>query len=158
MRQDQAQIRRVYSTVCKSCQSSKHLHLRPFPIMHFSVTTCYIASLVATLVAITASLPQSPSGPPDGISRREALKRYPDIDIPQLENPPRACDRVGSTTYHIDIENVDKRDSLSPETNAVTLDLRSRRLFRSPYSDIVSDRQSDTFQIVADSVPLRPLI
>ncbi|MCJ1462226.1 hypothetical protein MMC07_000826 [Pseudocyphellaria aurata] len=129
--------------------------------MHFPAATFYLASLVAILVARTASLPQSQSGDLDGISRREAarFKYSTDKYVPQLDNPPRLCDRVDSTTYHIDIEEVDKRNSQSPDIDTGILDPRTPRVpFRTPCGVIYGDGQSDAFQVLADQGPLRPLV
>lgn len=83
----------------KFCQFSKNLQLRPFPIMHFFVATCYLVFLVASLVVVATSLPQSPSsGPPDGISRRIIHPNDP------LYQPPKGCTRVGSRSHLHDIE------------------------------------------------------
>lgn len=64
--------------------------------MRLFAPTCYLASaLVATLVLVTTSLPQSPSGPPDtAISKRA----FPDP-------VPIVCLRVGSLDHQIDIGN-----------------------------------------------------
>lgn len=116
--QRQSKPRRVSYLACRSkpCQSSRNLHLRPFPlpIMHFSAATCCLASLVATLVEFTSSLPQSPSGSLDGI----LSSRKGPAEDPLYHQPPVHCFRVGAIYHQLDIGQVVERDSQPPETHA----------------------------------------
>lgn len=67
--------------------------------MHISAAACCLAALVATLVVLTTSLPQSPSRPTEGVSRRT---RYP--IHPVNDRPPPGCPGVGAINYQEDIE------------------------------------------------------
>lgn len=112
--------------------------------MHFSAATCYLASLVATLVVVTTSLPQPPAGPPDVISRR---KIYP--NDPFNYQPPKGCLGVGATNYKHDVGGeLKERDLQSPETHIGALDLRSPAMQIVPLLPcgiVVAGGQSDPF-------------
>lgn len=107
--------------------------------MHFSAASCCLASLVAILVAMTMSLPQSPSSLSDGISRRT---QYP-ID-PYNFRPRKGCFGIGSIDYHEDLGGkLVKRDSKSLETHIGTLE--SRTEINLPCGRILVGGQSDMF-------------
>lgn len=85
--------------------------------MGFLALSCYLASLLATLVLVVTSLPQSPSVPPDGISN-QGLSNVP-FEL------PRGCPKVGAIDYQHDIGGeLVRRDTLSSETPARALDPR----------------------------------
>lgn len=78
--------------------------------MRFSTSTCYLASIVASLVQVTTSLPQSPFGPPDGILNRE---------LPINHQSPKNCLQVRATDFLHDVGGKGvRRDSQSSGTLA----------------------------------------
>lgn len=58
---------------------SENFCLRRLPMMKLTVTICSLTSLVATLVVVTTSLPQSPSSLPNGIFSRGLPPRPPPL-------------------------------------------------------------------------------
>lgn len=88
------------STHARIYPSKSFLELSPskFSNMRLSACTCYLASLMATLVLVTMSLPQSPSGPPDPIA-----KRILPIN-PVTFSPHRGCLTVRAITHRFDVE------------------------------------------------------
>lgn len=108
-------LMRVYSS-----KSFQKFSSSTFSIMKVSMSTYFLASLMATLVLVTTSLPQSPSGRPDGISNRGV---YP-YD-PFHFRPLRRCLGVGALNNHQDLKHkLLKRDSQSPGAPVRALDPR----------------------------------
>lgn len=113
-------------------------HLQLFKIMRFSAPICYLASLMATLVLVTTSLPQPPSHPPDGISNRSPR------DHPSPFKLPEGCIRIGADGFQHDIwHKLVKRDSQSSRTPARVVEPRQINL---PCGIIRGGGQSHTMQ------------
>lgn len=85
--------------------------------MRFSTSTCFLASLVATLVLMTKSLPQSTSGRPNDMSKR---KHYPKASFNFYL--PKGCIGVPARHHRPRIGGkLVKRDSQSSGTPARAL-------------------------------------
>lgn len=119
--------------------------------MHVSIATCCLASVVATFVVVTTSLPQSASSPPDGIlsSRQIPITYGNDLFYYQT---PKDYFGIGATNYEHDVEGrLGKWDSQSPGTHAGASDLARRGdpifICEPPLACgiIVANGQSDTF-------------
>lgn len=116
------------------------IDLFPFQIMRCSATTGYLASLVATFVVVTMSLPQSPAGPSEVISSRT------NRNDPFNYQPPKNCPRVGATKYKHDVDSGLKgRDLQSPETHTGALDPRMEIHPLLPCGIVPAGGQSDPF-------------
>lgn len=107
---------------------SENFRLRRLLIMKFIVTICSLTSLVATLVVITTSLPQSPSSPPNSIFSRGLPPPPPP---PRRPGPPpvwvprKDCPGLGASKYEVDFRHkLVKRNSESEEIHAGVLDPR----------------------------------
>lgn len=106
--------------------------------MRFSAVTCCLASVVATLVVVTTSLPESPSGRPDDISWGT---RHP---LDRTHHRPIRCLRIGAKNQQQDVElKPVKRDSHSPGTHAVALD--PRKSIEPPCGRCLGGDQTITF-------------
>lgn len=103
--------------------------------MRFSASTYYLASLLATLVLVTTSLPTNEH-----------------LSDPFNHHPLKGCHRIGFKKYQTDIgRNLVKRDSQSSGTPARALEPRGKGLL---CGQIPSDGQSATFRFV-NSIPVK---
>lgn len=102
--------------------------------MRFLVVTGCLASLMATLVVVTTSLPQL------------GKTRHPHHFF--NHQPPKGCLVISSQNYRLDVElKLLKRDSQSPKTHAVALSSRVPPL---ACGETVGAGQSTTFQLPAN--------
>lgn len=89
--------------------------------MKVSASIYFLAALIATLMLVTTSLPQSPSGTPNGISN----KGFPMDYHPK---PPKTCLWQPARRSQHDVVGRRKRDSQPSGTLARTLEPRSIEL------------------------------
>ncbi|MCJ1467050.1 hypothetical protein MMC07_005672 [Pseudocyphellaria aurata] len=115
--------------------------------MHFFPAICYLASLVATLVVVTTSLPQSPSGPLEIVSRRSRQNFHP------LSHLPRGCPRISARPDQKDIDETKVIQGTAQPLHRRALVPRRTAL---PCGNLAGGGQSDPF-VFPTRHPLRLL-